>query len=361
MVPRWPRREGRSAPGPPGLTLNPTPPFLQHRQASMRATREKRPEKDTATTAREDDQEGSPSGAPSAEGERSHGRAGRRLLRPPPPAPSPPAVLRAGHAPAQAPPSRTPGPASEAQPLLRDPTPAETLPGPEQVGARGGRGGRACSPVSSHWAPLCPHPEDMGLTSQLSLPTSSLWGFTDTPLQGQGLRNVGDPLQVSLRFWSPRLAPLDPATGTVIIAEATGMALGKAEIPGGPRGPGAGRGGLRSALLGGKVSWLALSVSPTPASRQLGDRAVRHKACPASEDRDPAVPGRCCVGRAVVSSSMWPGVPKSPPCRTCHQGDPLLQHLVHVSPLVANAHQMGSPRCPGQQDTAPNTYSRPSD
>lgn len=317
----------------------------------MRATREKRPEKDTATTAREDDQEGSPSGAPSAEGERSHGRAGRRLLRPPPPAPSPPAGLRAGHAPAQAPPSRTPGPASEAPPLLRDPTPAETLPGPEQVGARGGRGGRACSPVSSHWAPLCPHPEDMGLTSQLSLPTSSLWGFTDTPLQGQGLRNVGDPLQVSLRFWSPRLAPLDPATGTVIIAEATGMALGKAEIPGGPRGPGAGRGGLRSALLGGKVSWLALSVSPTPASRQLGDRAVRHK----------AVPGRCCVGRAVVSSSMWPGVPESPPCRTCHQGDPLLQHLVHVSPLVANAHQMGSPRCPGQQDTAPNTYSRPSD
>lgn len=200
MVPRWPRREGRSAPGPPGLTLNPTPPFLQHRQASMRATREKRPEKDTATTAREDDQEGSPSGAPSAEGERSHGRAGRRLLRPPPPAPSPPAGLRAGHAPAQAPPSRTPGPASEAPPLLRDPTPAETLPGPEQVGARGGRGGRACSPVSSHWAPLCPHPEDMGLTSQLSLPTSSLWGFTDTPLQGQGLRNVGDPLQVSLRF-----------------------------------------------------------------------------------------------------------------------------------------------------------------
>lgn len=181
------------------------------------------------------------------------------------------------------------------------------------------------------------------------------------PSARSGSQKCGGPPQVSLRFWSPRLAPLDPATGTVIIAEATGMALGKAEIPGGPRGPGAGRGGLRSALLGGKVSWPVLSVSPTQASRQLGDRAVRHKACPASEDRDPAVPGRCCVGRAVVSSSMWPGVPESPPCRTCHQGDPLLQHLVHVSPLVANAHQMGSPRCPGQQDTAPSTYSRPSD
>ena len=49
---------------PAGLTLNPTPPFLQHRQASMRAVTAKRPEKDTATTAREDDQDSSLSGVP---------------------------------------------------------------------------------------------------------------------------------------------------------------------------------------------------------------------------------------------------------------------------------------------------------
>lgn len=54
---------------PPALTLNPMPPFLQHRQASMRAMTVKSPEKDTATTAREDDQESSLRGAPSAEGE----------------------------------------------------------------------------------------------------------------------------------------------------------------------------------------------------------------------------------------------------------------------------------------------------
>lgn len=56
-------------PPPPALTLNPMPPFLQHRQASMRAMTVKSPEKDTATTDREDDQENSLSGAPSAEGE----------------------------------------------------------------------------------------------------------------------------------------------------------------------------------------------------------------------------------------------------------------------------------------------------
>ena len=57
------------SPPPPALTLNPMPPFLQHRQASMRAMTVKSPEKDTATTDREDDQENSLSGAPSAEGE----------------------------------------------------------------------------------------------------------------------------------------------------------------------------------------------------------------------------------------------------------------------------------------------------
>lgn len=56
--------------GPPALTLNPMPPFLQHRQASMRTMTVKSPEKDTATTAREDGQDSSLSGAPSADGER---------------------------------------------------------------------------------------------------------------------------------------------------------------------------------------------------------------------------------------------------------------------------------------------------
>lgn len=50
----------------PALTLNPIRPFLQHRQASMRATTVKSPDKDTATTAREDDQESSLRGVPSA-------------------------------------------------------------------------------------------------------------------------------------------------------------------------------------------------------------------------------------------------------------------------------------------------------
>lgn len=243
----------------------------------MRATREKRPEKDTATTAREDDQEGSPSGAPSAEGERSHGRAGRRLLRPPPPAPSPPAGLRAGHAPAQAPPSRTPGPASEAPPLLRDPTPAETLPGPEQVGARGGRGGRACSPVSSHWAPLCPHPEDMGLTSQLSLPTSSLWGFTDTPLQGQGLRNVGDPP----RSLSDSGHPASPLwilpQGLSSLPKLQGWHWGRLRSPGAPGVPGRGGGACAQPCWVGRFrGWRCPSAPRQPlGSWETGPCGIR--------------------------------------------------------------------------------------
>lgn len=57
------------------LTLNPTPPFLQHRQASMRATTMRSPEKEMVTTAREDDQESSPRGAPSV-GESGQGPPG---------------------------------------------------------------------------------------------------------------------------------------------------------------------------------------------------------------------------------------------------------------------------------------------
>ncbi len=49
-----------------GLTLKPMSPRLQHRQASMRKMKVKSPEKETATTPREDDQDSSLSGAPSA-------------------------------------------------------------------------------------------------------------------------------------------------------------------------------------------------------------------------------------------------------------------------------------------------------
>ncbi|KAL6475624.1 hypothetical protein MHYP_G00166640 [Metynnis hypsauchen] len=41
------------------------PPHKNHRQANMRKMKVKRPEKDTATTAKEDDQESSLRGAPS--------------------------------------------------------------------------------------------------------------------------------------------------------------------------------------------------------------------------------------------------------------------------------------------------------
>lgn len=42
-------------------------PFLQHRQASMRKTNVKRPEKETATTAREDGHDSSLNGEPPGE------------------------------------------------------------------------------------------------------------------------------------------------------------------------------------------------------------------------------------------------------------------------------------------------------
>lgn len=41
------------------------PPFLQHRQANMRKMKVKSPEKETATTTREEDQESSLKGVPS--------------------------------------------------------------------------------------------------------------------------------------------------------------------------------------------------------------------------------------------------------------------------------------------------------
>lgn len=47
-------------------TLKPILPFLQQMQASMRKTKVKRPEKEMATTARDEDQVSSLSGAPSA-------------------------------------------------------------------------------------------------------------------------------------------------------------------------------------------------------------------------------------------------------------------------------------------------------
>lgn len=55
-----------AAGGSSKLTLKPMSPFLQQRQASMRKTKVKRPEKETATTARDDGHDSSLSGAPSA-------------------------------------------------------------------------------------------------------------------------------------------------------------------------------------------------------------------------------------------------------------------------------------------------------
>lgn len=49
----------------PQLTLKPMSPFLQHRQANMRKMKVKSPEKETATTASEEDQESSLRGVPS--------------------------------------------------------------------------------------------------------------------------------------------------------------------------------------------------------------------------------------------------------------------------------------------------------
>lgn len=54
---------------PAVLTLKPTSPFLQHRQANMRKMKVKSPEKETATTASEEDQESSLRGVLSAGGE----------------------------------------------------------------------------------------------------------------------------------------------------------------------------------------------------------------------------------------------------------------------------------------------------
>lgn len=48
------------------LTLKPMSPFLQQRQAIMRKMKVKRPEKETATTARDEGHDSSLSGAPSA-------------------------------------------------------------------------------------------------------------------------------------------------------------------------------------------------------------------------------------------------------------------------------------------------------
>lgn len=64
-----------SSPSPAGgsseLTLKPMSPLLQQRQASMRKMKAKRPEKETATTARDEGHDSSLSGAPSARSEDS--------------------------------------------------------------------------------------------------------------------------------------------------------------------------------------------------------------------------------------------------------------------------------------------------
>lgn len=58
------------------LTLKPMSPFLQQRQASMRKTKVKRPEKETATTAKDEGHDSSLSGAPSATTEHNAGVKG---------------------------------------------------------------------------------------------------------------------------------------------------------------------------------------------------------------------------------------------------------------------------------------------
>ena len=55
-----------AAGGSSELTLKPMSPFLQQRQASMRKTKVKRPEKETATTAKDEGHDSSLRGAPSA-------------------------------------------------------------------------------------------------------------------------------------------------------------------------------------------------------------------------------------------------------------------------------------------------------
>lgn len=65
--------EKRRSAGEETPTLKPVLRFLQQRQASMRKTKAKRPVRETATTAREKDQDSSLSGAPSA-GHKRHRR-----------------------------------------------------------------------------------------------------------------------------------------------------------------------------------------------------------------------------------------------------------------------------------------------
>lgn len=159
--PQAARRPGiqATAPGTPGLTLNPMPPFLQHRQASMRAMTVRRPDRDTATTAREDGQESSPSGAPSAREGASGGLCGR------PPAPTPPAPI----------PPPPPGPHS---PGPRSPSPHSPQPP---------------APPLSHRPPQPPIPLDV-LRGQprpcprLPSPQLMVWSQHPTPAPGPPTR-----------------------------------------------------------------------------------------------------------------------------------------------------------------------------
>lgn len=156
----------------PALTLNPMPPFLQHRQASMRAMTVKSPEKDTATTAREDDQESSLRGAPSAEGEGVTGQ---------PPWTCPPTLTRSQQLHSGA--SQTPD--SPAHPHLQRPEPQRPGPSrsPTTLATHGpSHQARACSPLNGHWAPLWPHPEAKGLSKQREPSQVPIPGGSWTPL-----------------------------------------------------------------------------------------------------------------------------------------------------------------------------------
>lgn len=165
----------------------------------------------------------------------------------------------------------------------------------------------------------------------------------------------GTPLQVSLRLWSPCLTPLDPATGTVIIAEAIEMSPVKAETPRGSRG-----GVLSPAGWEGFVA----GCCPSATRQALGSWGAGlcsiRPVWPLRTGTLLYQGSAMLAGGSELFHEAWrPQVAPLPSWPL--MGPPVLQRLVHVSPLVANSHQMGRLRCLGQHDMAPNTYSQPPD
>lgn len=283
---------------PPALTLNPMPPFLQHRQANMRAMTVKSPEKDTATTAREDDQESSLRGAPSAKEEGVTGQPPRTCS----PMLTPSQQLHPGA-------SRTP----DSQPTpthrglnLSTLTPcSETRhtchprPGP-QAQSRWTCGAApaalACSSQNGHWAPLWPHSEDTGLAKRRSLPRSQFWG-SRTPLHEVRVSGPWEiALHVSSRLWSPHL----PRGGHLAKALS---AVNPARTPRGQEGDWA-------PLSGGDVG-----AGRMPGSVRPGVSALRQEGCLVPEATGiPLSPRRGHHTGWAQSSCMQPGTSKLPSC-----------------------------------------------